>query len=67
LQKKRAEVAKRMGKSKTIPPAAMQRMFSSFQDVSPEEGFDKVVPVDKIRDIEKYLNESLKRKRLNRR
>jgi len=67
VAEKRAEVAKRMGKSKTIPPAAMQRMFSSFQDVSPEEGFDKVVPVDKIRDIEKYLNESLKRKRLNRR
>jgi hypothetical protein len=67
VAEKRAEVAKRMGKSKTIPPAAMQRMFSSFQDVSPEEGFDKVVPVDKIRDIEKYLNESFKRKRLNRR
>jgi len=67
VAEKRAEVAKRMGKSKTIPPAAMQRMFSSFQDVSPEERFDKVVPVDKIRDIEKYLNESLKRKRLNRR
>jgi hypothetical protein len=67
VAEKRAEVAKRMGKSKTIPPAAMQRMFSSFQDVSPEERFDKVVPIDKIRDIEKYLNESLKRKRLNRR
>lgn len=63
VAEKRAETAKRMGKSKTIPPEAMRRMFSAYQDVSPDEGFDKVVPVDKTADIKKSLDESLRRKR----
>ena len=43
---KRAQAAKRMGKSKTIPPAVFDRMFASYQEVSPSEGFDEVVSVD---------------------
>jgi hypothetical protein len=43
---KRAAAAKRMGKSKTIPPHVFDRMFSSFQKVEPSEGFDKIVSVD---------------------
>jgi hypothetical protein len=45
---KRAEAAKRMGKSKTIPPAAFDRMFKSFEKVSKSEGFDKIVNVNTI-------------------
>lgn len=46
IAQKRAEAAKRMGKSKTIPPAAFDRMFKAFQQVSAQEGFDEVVSVD---------------------
>ena len=53
---KRAETAKRMGKSKTIPPAAFDRMFSSFEEVGPEEGFDEVISVDNIEGLKKSLD-----------
>ena len=43
---KRAEAAKRMGKSKTIPAAAFNRMFKSYMDVDKSEGFDEIVSVD---------------------
>ena len=43
---KRAEAAKRMGKSKTIPDAAFDRMFKSYMDVDKSEGFDEIIPVD---------------------
>lgn len=43
---KRAEAAKRAGKSKTIPAAAFDRMFKAFQAVSKDEGFDQIVSVD---------------------
>lgn len=43
---KRAEVAKRMGKSKTIPHAAFKRMFDAYMEVDESEGFDEVVFVD---------------------
>ena len=46
VAQKRAEAAKRMGKSKTIPPAAFKRMFGAYQKVDPSEGFDEVVSVD---------------------
>jgi len=57
IAKKRAEAAKRMGKSKTIPPAAFKRMFSSFQKVEPGEGFDEVVSVDNRQMLQKLVNE----------
>jgi hypothetical protein len=68
VAEKRAEIAKRMGKSKTIPPDTMRKMFSAYQEVSPDEGFDQVIPVDKTADIKKFLDdksldESLRRKR----
>lgn len=56
VARKRAEAAKRMGKSKTLPDSVMRKMFASFQDVSPEEGFDKVVQQDN-RELLSTLNE----------
>lgn len=46
VAQKRAEAALRMGKSKTIPPAAFSRMFSSYETPTTEEGFDSIVEVD---------------------
>jgi len=54
VSQKRAEAAQRMGKSKTIPPAAFGRMFGAYQQVDPSEGFDDVVSVDnreKLKDL----------------
>ncbi len=58
VARKRAEAAKRMGKSKTLPDSVMRKMFASFQDVSPEEGFDKVVQQDN-RELLSTLNEEI--------
>jgi len=58
VARKRAEAAKRMGKSKTLPDSVMRKMFASFQDVSPEEGFDKVVRQDN-RELLSTLNEEI--------
>jgi hypothetical protein len=55
---KRAAAAKRMGKSKTIPPAAFDRMFSSFQRVTGDEGFDEVVSVDNRAVLKQLANET---------
>jgi hypothetical protein len=57
---KRAEEAKAMGKSKTIPAAAFDRMFSSFQEVSPEEGFDEVINIDNTGKLKELIGESMK-------
>ena len=46
IANKRAEVAKQMGKAKTVPEAAIRRMFAAYQQVSPTEGFDEIVSVD---------------------
>lgn len=43
---KRAQEIKDAGGSKTIPDAAFDRMFSSFEEVKPEEGFDEIVMYD---------------------
>ena len=48
---------KAQGKSKTIPPEAFDRMFSNFQQVSSEEGFDEVVNVDNIEKLKQSLIE----------
>jgi hypothetical protein len=57
---KRSEEMKAQGKSKTIPPAAFDRMFTSFQEVSPEEGFDEVVNVDNTSELKRVIEESEK-------
>jgi len=57
---KRAEEAKAMGKSKTIPEAAFDRMFSSFQEISPEEGFDEVINVDNTSKLKELIGESMR-------
>lgn len=46
VAKKRAEEAKKIGKSKTIPDSAFDRMFQSYQEITPDEGFDEVIEVD---------------------
>jgi hypothetical protein len=54
VAQKRAEAAERMGKSKTIPPAAFNRMFSAYEQPSLDEGFDAIVEVDNremLRDL----------------
>ena len=59
MAEKRAEAAQRMGKSKTIPPAAFDRMFSSYEEPTTAEGFDEVISVDNIENLKKSLNESI--------
>ncbi len=55
---KRAEAAKRMGKSKTIPPQAFDRMFKSYEAPSKAEGFDEIISVDNIGNLKKALSKS---------
>lgn len=49
-----AEIEARGGK-KTIPPSVIDRMTSTFQNVSPDEGFDEVVEFDN-RDALRAIN-----------
>jgi ABC-type cobalamin/Fe3+-siderophores transport system ATPase subunit len=56
VSEKRAEVAKNMGKSKTIPPEAFKRMFAAFQEVTPSEGFDKIIDVDNTEAFKKIIS-----------
>jgi len=54
VAQKRAEAAERMGKSKTIPEAAMRRMMGAYEKPSIDEGFDSIVEVDNrqiLRDL----------------
>jgi len=46
VAERRSEAGKRMGKSKTIPTAAFQRMFSTYESPTEDEGFDLVIDVD---------------------
>jgi hypothetical protein len=61
VARKRAEAAKRMGKSKTLPDSVMRKMFASFQNVSPDEAFDKVIQQDN-RELLSTLNEKWSKK-----
>ena len=54
---KRAEESKIKGESKTIPQEAFDRMFKSFQEISPEEGFDEVVNVDNTEKLKQVISE----------
>ena len=52
---KRSEIAKSMGKNKTIPKSAIERMMSSYQEVSDSEGFDEVISVDNVSALKNSL------------
>lgn len=55
VAKKRAEEAKKIGKSKTIPDTAFDRMFQSYQEVTSDEGFDEVIEVDNTSTLKSVL------------
>lgn len=57
VAQKRAEEAKKMGKSKTISSEVMDRMFKNYQEVTPEEGFDKVVNQDNTPELKKLISD----------
>jgi len=57
VAQKRAEEAKKIGKSKTISSDVFDRMFKNYQEVSPEEGFDKVIEQDNIEELKKVIGE----------
>lgn len=50
---KRAEAAKRMGKSKTIPPESIYRMINRYEPPSPKEKFDKIIYSDTTEQLKK--------------
>jgi hypothetical protein len=55
--RKRAEEAKKIGKSKTISDDVFDRMFKNYQEVSPEEGFDEVIMKDNTEELKKVISE----------
>jgi hypothetical protein len=57
MAQKRAEAAARMGKNKTIPPAAFDRMFKSLSKPSAAEGFDSVITVDNREVLKRLVSE----------
>jgi len=52
----RAETAKQNGSSKTIPDAAFDRMFTSYQKPSLDEGFDEIIDVDNTNILSEIIN-----------
>ena len=50
---KRAKQIKDAGGSKNIPDVAFDRMFASYEDVKPEEGFDQIITQDNRKMLEK--------------
>lgn len=60
VAKKRAEEAKKLGKSKTISDEVFDGMFKRYQEVSPEEGFDEVVQQDNTEELKRVISESSK-------
>jgi hypothetical protein len=57
VSEKRAEAAKRMGKPKTIPSASFDRMFSSYEEPTKDEGFDEIISVDNIENLKRALSD----------
>ena len=55
VAEKRAEEAKRMGRSKTIGPEVFDSMFSRYREVSPDEGFDDIIDVDNTEALQNSL------------
>lgn len=52
---KRAEEAKKEGKSKTIPSDVFDKMFSSYSRPTKDEGFDEIISVDNVNLFNKIL------------
>ena len=57
MAQKRAEAAARMGKSKTIPPDAFDRMFKAYEKPGSEEGFDNIISVDNREVLRRLVSE----------
>lgn len=55
VAEKRAEIAKSMGRSKTIGPEVFDKMFSSYREVSSDEGFDEIINIDNSEALKKAL------------
>lgn len=55
MAEKRAETAKIMGKSKTIPASAFDSMFARYEQPTEAEGFDEIVSVDNIENLKRSL------------
>lgn len=55
VAEKRAEEAKKLGKSKTIGPEVFDSMFARYRDVSPDEGFEEIIDVDNTEALQKSL------------
>lgn len=54
IAKKRAKEIQEQGGSKTIPEDVLDKMFSSYQKPSLEEGFDEIIDID---DRQRILNQ----------
>jgi len=54
VSRKRAETAARMGKSKTIPDSAIDRMIDKYEPPTPQEGFDKIIYSNTIPQLKKF-------------
>lgn len=57
MSRKRSNEIKAAGGSKTIPDHVLDRMMNSFQEISPEENFDKVVSVDNRAMLKNIIDE----------
>jgi GTPase SAR1 family protein len=55
VAEKRAEIAKSMGRSKTIGPEVFDKMFASYREVSSDEGFDEIINIDNSEALKKAL------------
>jgi predicted kinase len=53
---KRAEDAKKMGKSKTISSEVIDRMIKNYQEITSDEGFDEVIGKDNTEELKKVIS-----------
>lgn len=58
ISDRRAKIARNMGKTKTIPHSSLDRIFSSYEKPTKEEGFDEIINVDNIEELKKALVEN---------
>lgn len=55
---KRNDELNKIGKGKNIPDSVYDQMFNSYQDVTPEEGFDDIIYVDNTDKFKDILNKN---------
>lgn len=58
VAKQRSGDYKKLGKSKTISDKVFDSMFGRYQEVQDEEGFDEIIEVDNLQDLQKIVQES---------